>query len=251
MQQTLFTLDFDGVICDSAIETGLSGWRVASDNWADMPKEMPDQIMRDFRQVRPVMETGFEAILICRLLFEGAPADRLIDDFSNQLERIILRDQLKVADLKKRFGDYRDSWIEADLSGWIKMNPLYPGVIELLQQIPLHQRYIITTKQERFVSEILSANQLDILPQQIYGLERKLKKPQILENLQQLAPEASIFFVEDRLPTLLDVINTPSLSSVELFFANWGYNTTADKLQALRHPRITTLNTPSLHNLTH
>src|SRR5690606_14288387 len=153
--------------------------------WDDMPKAMPDQIMKDFRQIRPIMETGYEAILICRLLFEGIPPAQVMDDFANQLKNILVRDQLDVTDLKKRFGEYRDSWINTDLSGWINMNPLYPGVSDLLQQIPLPQRFIITTKQERFVSEILAANQIEILPDQIYGLERKLKKPQILDDLQR------------------------------------------------------------------
>ncbi|MDO8826751.1 MAG: HAD family hydrolase [Methylophaga sp.] len=251
MQQSLFALDFDGVICDSAIETGLSGWQVASHIWPDMPTQMPEHIISNFRLVRPVMETGFEAILICRLLFEGKPTALLIDDFAKQIEFILLRDNLSVANLKKQFGEYRDNWIKTDLPGWIKMNPLYPGVTDFLQKIPLQQRFVITTKQERFVTEILSANRIEILPQQIYGLDRQLKKPQILEDLQRLHPATTIFFVEDRLPTLLDVSQTPSLSAVKLFFANWGYNTAADKQQAMQHPRITTLGTPSLHNLTH
>jgi phosphoglycolate phosphatase-like HAD superfamily hydrolase len=251
MQTHLFALDFDGVLCDSALETGLSGWQVASQIWPDMPTQMPEQILSDFRDVRPVMETGYEAILICRLLYEGTPSDLLIDDFPKQINLILLRDNLAVADLKKQFGEYRDNWIKTDLASWIEMNPLYPGVREFLQQIPLQQRFIITTKQERFVTEILSANQIDILPQQIYGLDRKLKKPQILEDLQRLNPSATILFVEDRLPTLLDVIQTPSLSAIKLFFANWGYNTSADKKQAMHNPRITILETPSLHNLTH
>lgn len=251
MQEKLFALDFDGVICDSALETGLSGWQVATRIWDDMPKAMPDQIMTDFRQIRPIMETGYEAILICRLLFEGVSPAHTMNDFANQLKNILVRDQLDVTDLKKRFGEYRDSWINTDLSGWITMNPLYPGISDLLQQIPLEQRFIITTKQERFVSEILAANQIEILPNQIYGLERKLKKPQILDDLQRTNAQATILFVEDRLPTLLDVIDTPSLTPVQLYFANWGYNTDADKLQAIQHPRITPLDTPALHKLTY
>lgn len=245
MSKLLFALDFDGVICDSAIETGMSGWQVATHYWDDMPKEMPEQVIVDFRQVRPVMETGYEAIIICRLLFEGTHPQLLMSDFTRLIEKLLARDQLEAEDLKKRFGEYRDNWIEADLSGWIKMNPLYPGVADLLQQIPRHQCFIITTKQERFVTEILAANQIEILQAQVYGLERKRKKPQILEELQQLTPQATILFVEDRLPTLLNVIDTPSLSSVQLYFANWGYNTINGRQQATHHPRITTLDAPS------
>lgn len=129
------------------------------------------------------------------------------------------------------------------------MNPLYPGIDKLLQQIPLSQLFIITTKQERFVQAILQANQIDIIPTHIYGLDRKLKKPQILHDLQQLHPQTTILFVEDRLPTLLDVIKTPLLSNIQLYFANWGYNTQTDKQLALQQTRITLLDKPSLYIL--
>ena len=33
----LYALDFDGVICDSAVETAVTGWRVAQTLWDDMP----------------------------------------------------------------------------------------------------------------------------------------------------------------------------------------------------------------------
>ena len=129
------------------------------------------------------------------------------------------------------------------------MNPLYPGISKLLKQIPLSQLFIITTKQERFVQAILQANQIDIIPTHIYGLDRKLKKPQILQDLQQLPPQTTILFIEDRLPTLLDVINTPSLSTIQLYFANWGYNTTNDMQTAEQNHRINALDTPCLTEL--
>ena len=129
------------------------------------------------------------------------------------------------------------------------MNPLYTGIDKLLQQIPLSQLFIITTKQERFVQAILQTNQIDIIPTHIYGLDRKLKKPQILQDLQQLHPQTTILFVEDRLPTLLDVIKIPLLSNIQLYFANWGYNTQTDKQLALQQTRITLLDKPSLYIL--
>ncbi|WP_339777092.1 HAD family hydrolase [uncultured Methylophaga sp.] len=245
----LFALDFDGVICDSAIETGITGWQVATQLWQDMPENMPEQVMIDFRYVRPVMETGFEAILICRLLFEGLKPELLMTDFPRQIDAILLRDNIDTSELKKRFGEYRDNWIENDFLGWINMNPLYTGIDKLLQQIPLSQLFIITTKQERFVQAILQANHQDIIPTHIYGLDRKLKKPQILSDLQQSHPQSTILFIEDRLPTLLDVINTPTLSTIQLYFANWGYNTTNDMQAARQNPRINALDTPSLSDV--
>ena len=82
-KMNLYALDFDGVICDSAIETGITGWKVARQIWQDMPDQTPPEMITLFRQVRPVMETGFEAILIMRLLHEGISPALLLADFSS------------------------------------------------------------------------------------------------------------------------------------------------------------------------
>jgi phosphoglycolate phosphatase-like HAD superfamily hydrolase len=238
----LYALDFDGVICDSAIETGMTGWKVASQLWPDMPSEIPADMLEKFRQVRPVMETGYEAILIMRKLFEGISPRLLLDQFAIQVKTIIRRDELNVAGLKRRFGEHRDTWIHDHLDEWIMMNPLFEGLAEKLRTIDNQLTYIITTKQERFVSEILKANNIIFPEKHIYGLERELSKQQILADLSASHLDHHIIFVEDRLPTLLKVNDDSRLASVQLFFADWGYNTEQDKLVANEQTAIRTIN---------
>ncbi|HEY9646292.1 MAG TPA: hypothetical protein V6C88_07990, partial [Chroococcidiopsis sp.] len=60
---------------------------------------------------------------------------------------------------------------------------------------------------------------------------------QTLRNLlqqvqQETGKTARIWFVEDRLKTLLTVQSQPDLSTVTLFLADWGYNTAAERQQA-------------------
>ena len=240
-KQKLYALDFDGVICDSAVETGITGWKVASQLWQDMPAKTPTDIINQFREVRPVMETGYEAILIIRLLFEGASPERLLNDFNGSINALLERENLTIDKLKTLFGETRDHWINRDLVDWVEMNPLFDGISSKLNKIDPKQCYIITTKQERFVSHILDANNLTLPPEQIFGLDRKLSKQQILADLSIINPEHTILFVEDRLPTLKNVIDVERLADIELFFAGWGYNTQQDKQAALALP-VTSIN---------
>lgn len=240
-KMNLYALDFDGVICDSAIETGITGWKVARQIWQDMPDQTPPEMITLFRQVRPVMETGFEAILIMRLLHEGISPALLLADFSSQIDHIIQREQLSTATLKQQFGETRDRWITSNLTQWIEMNPLFEGVATKLRQIEPEQCYIITTKQERFVHQILEANNITFPTDRIFGLDRNMSKPQILANLIIKHPTHTILFVEDRLPTLINVINDQQLKEVQLFFALWGYNTEQDKMDAAKQAAITTI----------
>ena len=231
-KEKIYALDFDGVICDSAIETSITGWKAACLLWPKMPAEISIDIIDRFKLVRPALETGFEAILIVRLLFEGVSVESLLTDFSHKMDSIIRRDQLDPAQLKQLFGDIRDNWIQEDLDHWISMNPFFEGVSETLQSIEPDKCYIITTKQERFVHQILNANNISLSPEYVFGLDRNLSKQQVLVDIQDKYPENEIIFVEDRLPTLINVMNDEQLSSVRLIFADWGYNTEQDKQQA-------------------
>jgi len=241
MTNKLYAFDFDGVLCDSAVETAMAGWKVALKLWSDMPAQIPADIMQKFRLVRPIMETGYESILIVRMLFEDLDAESLMDAFHHQIEALMIRDELEVDELKQAFGATRDQWIEEDFDNWIQMNPLFAGIADKLHQIETEQSVIITTKQERFVDHILSANQIQFPIEQIYGLDRNLSKPQILSDLSAAQPNANILFVEDRLPTLINVITDDRLDHVQLFFANWGYNTQKDRDSATDIKRIKTI----------
>jgi phosphoglycolate phosphatase-like HAD superfamily hydrolase len=230
---TLYALDFDGVICDSALETSITAWKAAREYlWPKMPEQIPDKLIEQFKFVRPALETGYEAILIVRLLFEGHEPEALLNEFPHRLEGLIRRDQLDKNKLKSRFGNTRDKWIADDLTNWLTMNPLFPGVQEKLATIDNKQCFIITTKQERFVEQILSANDISIPKQQIFGLERNLSKQQVLRQLQDEYPSHNIVFVEDRIQTLINVVNDHDLKNIQLLLADWGYNTASDKHHA-------------------
>jgi len=229
----LYALDFDGVICDSALETSITAWRAAREYlWPKMPEHIPAELIEQFKFVRPALETGYEAILIVRLLFEGLAPKTLLNEFTRRIEGLIRRDQLDTDRLKKRFGTTRDKWIENDLVDWLNMNPLFPGIQTKLAAINSEHCFIITTKQERFVQQILSANQISIPKEQIFGLDRQLSKQQVLRQLQDEHPDHPIVFLEDRLPTLIKVKNDQDLKGIKLLLANWGYNTAQDKQQA-------------------
>lgn len=240
----LYALDFDGVICDSAIETGISGWHAARQLWPEMPAQMPEWVLSDFRRIRPVLETGYEAMLICRGLFKGLEANQFLDAFPRLIDELIRSENCSETQLKTSFAQYRDNWISRDMPGWIEMNPLYGGVKKLLQTLPTEQCFIITTKQERFVHSILSANGIQLPASQVFGMDRQLKKTQILATLQAEFPEKDVVFVEDRLPTLQTVIATPALKTLQLGFAAWGYNTNADKQTAKQQAGISYLASP-------
>jgi phosphoglycolate phosphatase-like HAD superfamily hydrolase len=234
---TIYALDFDGVICDSAVETAITGWQAAATLWPDMPTTAPDTMVEKFRHIRPIIETGYEAILAMRLLHLNMSSTDIFGHYAGLMQDMMQQANLSVAQLKDLFGNTRDTWIAQDLPGWIQQNPLFEGMAAKLQQLgQQHTWYIITTKQERFVKHILAANAIFLPDTHIFGLDRQLSKIQVLGQLVDNHPNSQIVFVEDRLPTLLNVAKQTNLASIELVLALWGYNTEQDKATARQHP---------------
>ncbi|MDD5579344.1 MAG: HAD family hydrolase [Methylobacter sp.] len=235
----IYALDFDGVICDSAVETAITGWRAAGRIWGDMPKVAPQAMIDQFRLIRPIIETGYEAIFAMRLLYLGKTTDAIYSGYARKAQTLLEQAQLTTDDLKKVFAETRDIWIATDLADWINMNPLFPGVATKLRELGEQGPwYILTTKQERFIKQILKGNAIELAEERIFGLDCKLTKPEVLKTLLKIHPGQTIYFVEDRLSTLLNVLKNDELDSIKLTFALWGYNTAEDKTIAAQHAFI-------------
>jgi phosphoglycolate phosphatase-like HAD superfamily hydrolase len=180
----IYALDFDGVICDSAVETAITGWKAAGSIWNDMPKTVPQAIIDRFRLIRPNIETGYEAILVMRLFQLGETIESIDGRYVDKIQALLKEAQVTVDDLKKLFGEIRDVWIANDLVDWVMMNPLFAGVATKLeklgQQCPW---YVVTTKQERFVKQILKANAIELADERIFGLDRNMSKVEVLKGV--------------------------------------------------------------------
>jgi hypothetical protein len=81
----IVALDFDGVLCNSVGESTRTAYRCIQEHypevlqdteWDKDPKDgnPPDWLMFKMRQLRPVVETGYENILLARLMLEDYKA---------------------------------------------------------------------------------------------------------------------------------------------------------------------------------
>jgi phosphoglycolate phosphatase-like HAD superfamily hydrolase len=233
---SVLALDFDGVLCDSARETGITGWKAAGELWADMAEPLPPPPLLDgYCLARPVIETGFEAIAMMRLLKDGEDPEELLAGFPQRLPETVARSGTDTAELKRLYGVVRDRWIRNDPQEWLSLSPLYAGTAEALNALPSGTDcYIVTTKQERFVEQLLGYNGVRFSAERVFGLDRGMKKEAVLRGLMRRHPERRIHFVEDRLATLKRLLAQPDLASVRLYIARWGYNTEAERREAER-----------------
>lgn len=231
---TLLALDFDGVLCDSVLETAISGWKAGAAIWPDMSAPMPpDELLSAYRSVRPLIETGHEALLMMRLLKDGIDPLELFHGFPERLVRLMEQIGTDHEELQRLYGTVRDRWIEDNAEQWSSLSPLYPGIKKFLGNLPASVAgYIITTKQERFVRRLLDYNGIAFPAEGIFGLERGVPKETVLRRLVTHHPGRRLYFIEDRLATLIRIMGRTQLAAVRLYLADWGYNTDADRKSA-------------------
>lgn len=247
---TILALDFDGVLCDGLLEYFQSSWRTYFQIWKPNSQIPPDNLPARFYRWRPVVEIGWEMPVLLRALILNISEEKIFQDWSRVAQGILETENLDAADIGKKLDTVRDQWIARDLEGWLGLHRFYPGVIERLHEIlgltqtvpsPIAtQLFIVTTKEGRFVKQLLQQQGIQLSEDRIIGKECKRPKHQTLRQLiQEFAGEAgTLWFVEDRLKTLQSVQQQPDLNQVKLYLADWGYNTSTQREAIANDPKI-------------
>ncbi|CAN6197583.1 unnamed protein product [Urochloa humidicola] len=258
----LFALDFDGVLCDSCGESSLSAVKAAKVRWPwvfeKVDSSMEDWIVEQMYTLRPVVETGYENLLLVRLLVEiqipcvrkssvadGLSIQEILENWLKLKPTLMDEWQEDRDSLVDLFGHVRDEWIENHLSGWIGANRFYPGTADALK-LSSSEAYIVTTKQSRFAKALLKELAgIDFPSERIYGLGTG-PKVKVLQQLQQMPQHQglTLHFIEDRLATLKNVIKEPALDKWNLYLVTWGYNTQQEREEAQGISRIQLVDLP-------
>lgn len=231
----ILALDFDGVICDGLKEYFQTAWKAYNRLWQPEQEPSLPELAARFYRLRPVVETGWEMPLVLRAILTGVTEAQMFQDWPPIARQILADNGLESKQVAAIVDGIRDEWIAADLDSWLAEQRFYPGVIGQLQRLQASptQVYIISTKEGRFIKQLLARQGVVLEDAQVWGKEAKRPKHQILRELISTSnPTGEVWFVEDRLKTLHTVQAQPDLASVRLFLADWGYNTAAERQAA-------------------
>ena len=239
---TVLALDFDGVLCDGLKEYFQTSWRAYRKLWQIEDPTPPPDWAEVFYRLRPVILTGWEMPVLLRAIATGIPEAEIGQNWPRICQGIMQQEHLEAPQLAAEVDGIRDHWIETNLAGWLAEQRFYPGVVDRLQNLENSSTtaLIISTKEKRFIQQLLQQESVDPSRLQIFGKETKRPKSAILQDLVRNNPTATFWFLEDRLETLIEIRKFPELESVGLFLADWGYNTQLER-EAIAHDRHITL----------
>ncbi|WP_008317668.1 HAD family hydrolase [Leptolyngbya sp. PCC 6406] len=242
---TILALDFDGVLCDGLVEYFQTAWRAYCQVFQPADDTPPPGLAARFYPLRPVIETGWEMPLLLHGLLHGVEDTAVLSGWAGMVPDLLANTGLEPSRLMAAVDDVRDRWIQTDLEGWLSQHRFYSGTVAWVQRAMAAGIYpvIISTKEGRFIAQLLQGEGIDLSPEQILGKEVKRPKAETLSQLLHHPPANAsappqIWFMEDRYKTLEKVMAQPSLDSVTLFLADWGYNTVAERAAAEKCDRI-------------
>ena len=235
----LIAFDFDGVICDGLVEYFQTSWRAYCQLYSPPETEPPVGLAERFYKLRPVIETGWEMPVLLQALIAGETDEAIIAGWPEMAHPYLNEAGLTSAQTVKAVDGMRDEWISNRLEDWLDLHRFYPNMLAVLESaMSLTTTYIVSTKEGRFIRQLLEKNDVHLPRDRIIGKEIKQPKYETLRQLMAKHKTLSVWFIEDRLKALDAVKQQPDLADVRLFLADWGYNLEADREKAKQDDRI-------------
>lgn len=185
--------------------------------------QLPAVAPPGFARLRPLIHKGWEMVLAAlELSRPDLDLEACLVDYRGLLQAALERWQLTPEQLQGALEDRRHRALVQDRAAWLALHHPYPGVPERLARLAAEGSdwVVLTTKGRAFACELLAGHGLE--PLSVFGHEQGTK-PEVLLRLAQERPDISLWFVEDRRPTLEQVRSTPGLEAVRCFLVSWGY----------------------------
>jgi phosphoglycolate phosphatase-like HAD superfamily hydrolase len=213
----LLFLDFDGVICDSALECLVSSWLAYHVNYGgSRPDRVSVSLKRDFFSLRPFIRSGEDYVLIHELLQRQRTVGNQ-QDFDSFVEEAGPHKMIKY---KKLFYEAREDLMRQDRSYWLALNPVYPHMAAALKRLSDCERlHIVSTKRPDFIGAILCSNGIDFTPERIHYSDKVEKIDLVADLLRKSGLERAVF-VDDQIDHLR---KKEAADPIEARLAAWGY----------------------------
>jgi hypothetical protein len=234
MTPGLLALDFDGVVCDGIDEMVESSWRTLAEvTRRELPVARRAELHARFSALRPAIESGWEMVVLLGVLTER-PAD---DDaglregtrWAEVRDAYLRAYTLAPAPIAAAFDAVRVRWMEKDERGWLERHRFYEGIAAWLTRLVAERQlvYVLSTKSKPFLDALFAWQNVPLPSDRVIGrAEPKREKWDVMRGLAAShgLGTSDVWFVEDRLATLLDLRrHAQDFAAARLFLADWGY----------------------------
>ena len=236
MERHVVALDFDGVVCNSAIECMFTAYvAYARAKGADVDPRLEsirESTRRQFFSMRPFIRDGKDYLLILYFIEKGIEINTQSGFDRESAERMADACQSMgaggSAELERLFQDTRRELRSRDEAAWLARNPPYDGVARGLAACrdQLDSVYVVTGKPTDAVIHILTHHGVALPADQILSSGDLPEQPAKNLHLEAVSRAArvhpgQIHFVDDQVAHLKAALGL----GVRCYVAEWGYIT--------------------------
>ena len=239
MDCRIIIFDFDGVVIDSIDECLLVSYY--ANNGADICSDItlhsiPENERKLFKRYRYLVGPAFEYLYLWKAIksFRGE-----VEDYYLYLKNNV---SLDTAGFQERFFNIRRNIQENQREKWIKLNPVYPGIVGIIEKLSSKTRlFISSTKDEGSIVFLCRCYGIPIPENNIFGNESGIDKMEHIKTIAKTTKyePGKMVFIDDNYEHLKHVQKT----GIRCYLAGWGYNTSELKEEA-REMGIIAINSP-------
>ena len=224
----IIALDFDGVISDSINECLLVGYNA----YVDYKGES------GFLTSINLIDRDQYHLMILYRRFVFSAEDYIFINYAidnkyelkshENFQRFVNKYRSLSKTFYALFYFHREELFNSNKKIWLKLNPLYNGIYNYLKNRKNEKNlYIISTKKEKYIFEILKGYDLEFNPKRIICATKNNNKKKIINKLiiKYKIEAKQVFFIDDQIHTLIETKRIGTNS----YLAAWGYNTNEDK----------------------
>ena len=248
-EKELFLFDFDGVIVDGMDEYWHSSLLACKYylNSKDICSDINTNLKTSniFISLRPWIKYGWEMVIITHEIIKrnnplnDQNKNNFLADYQKNCNEIIKKNSWDSENLQNCLNKARELQISDNFDQWISLHSPFIEVVKFIKCAKKngYKIGIITTKGKLFTQKILK--KIDINPDFLYGYESG-SKTEIITNL--INDFKIIGFLEDRLKTLVNIVNDSQTSNVPCYLADWGYLKEEDRINLPTNIKLLRLN---------
>ena len=213
---TIYFLDFDGVLCDSILECFISSYIGYYHHFLKQrPVSVELERYAQFTKLRPFIRRGADYLLLHKMLDE-----RQVCECQQDFDIILQENGKEISDtFHECFYLVREDLLSNQHDYWLSLNKIYAPLKTAIQKWALRpDQYILSTKKAEFIKEILIFSGIDWPLDRIIYSGTFEKNDIIVKKIQTSSAEKA-FFIDDQIDHFKG-INDPR---IETAIAAWGY----------------------------
>lgn len=234
MTKKLLITDFDGVLCDSVVECLLvtynAYYRLQTSSYTRLLniEEIEPSTRDRFRRLRSYLKGAEDFVPIFIAIEQNIPINSQQD-----FDRVREQYKYDLTGFQEAFYGERDYLQQHEKELWLRLNPLFEGIGEVLkQQDSFENVHILTTKRQEDVLKIFQYQSIPFPADHITYMKAAGKFQKLLEILREnnVVMHESVY-IEDQIDFLVE----SKKYQIGSYLVEWGYVSDEQRALAKQH----------------